>query len=143
MICEELFEMNAFTHLGKTTDYPQDPAEAKLDTFENPAPQRNYLISLNCPEFTTLCPITGQPDFAKIEIHYIPDKLCIESKALKLYLFAFRNIGSFHEAVTNRILDDLVQATSPVWMEIIGDFNMRGGIAIRVHAQHGQRPETV
>lgn len=132
--------MSQFTHLGKTTEYPQDPALATLDTFPNPSPGRNFKIHLDCPEFTTLCPITGQPDFARIEINYIPAAHCVESKALKLYLFAFRNIGSFHEAVTNRILDDLVQATQPVWMEVIGHFNMRGGIAIRVHAEHGKQP---
>jgi len=130
--------MNQFNHLGKTTDYPDHPDKAQLDTFDNPAPGRNYVIQLDCPEFTTLCPITGQPDFARIEINYTPDQKCIESKALKLYLFSFRNIGSFHEAVTNRILDDLVAATQPKWMEIKGDFSVRGGIAIRVRAEHGE-----
>jgi 7-cyano-7-deazaguanine reductase len=129
-----------FKHLGKTTDYPQAPELAELETFPNPAPHRNYLISLDCPEFTTLCPITGQPDFARIEIHYVPDQKCIESKALKLYLFAFRNIGSFHEAVTNRIADDLVQAMAPRWLQVKGIFNARGGIAISVCAEHGQKP---
>lgn len=130
--------MNEFHHLGKTTEYPNHPDQANLDTFENPG-KRAYVISLNCPEFTTLCPITGQPDFARIEINYIPQHKCIESKALKLYLFSFRNIGSFHEAVTNRILDDLVNATAPQWMEVIGHFSARGGISIRVHVQHGEK----
>ncbi|MGV3525652.1 MAG: preQ(1) synthase [Candidatus Sericytochromatia bacterium] len=126
-------------YLGKTTHYPASPEEAVLDTFPNPAPQRPYVIRLNCPEFTSLCPITGQPDFARIEINYIPQTMCVESKALKLYLFSFRNTGSFHEAVTNRILDDLVAVTDPLWMEVIGHFTARGGIAITVHAEHGSR----
>ena len=131
-------QMSELNYLGKTTEYPDHPDKAKLDTFPNPAPGRNYQISLDCPEFTTLCPITGQPDFAHIVINYIPNEKCVESKALKLYLFAFRNIGSFHEAVTNKILDDLVAATAPKWMEVIGNFNMRGGIAIKVSATHGK-----
>jgi 7-cyano-7-deazaguanine reductase len=131
--------MSDLKYLGKTTEYPDHPDKAQLDTFPNPAPGRSYVISLDCPEFTTLCPITGQPDFARIEINYIPNQRCVESKALKLYLFSFRNIGSFHEAVSNRILDDLVRATEPQWMEVIGKFSARGGIAIRVHAQHGQK----
>jgi 7-cyano-7-deazaguanine reductase len=129
-----------FKHLGKTTEYPSTPEAAELETFANPAMGRNYEILLNCPEFTTLCPITGQPDFARIEIKYIPNQKCIESKALKLYLFAFRNIGSFHEAVTNRILDDLVKAMQPTWIQVIGHFSARGGIAITVSAEHGKKP---
>lgn len=131
--------MSDLHYLGKTTVYPDHPDKAVLDTFENPAPGRNYTISFDCPEFTTLCPITGQPDFARIEINYVPGPRCIESKALKLYLFSFRNIGSFHEAVTNRILDDLSKACDPQWMEVIGHFNARGGIAIRVQAATGQK----
>ena len=131
--------MSELHYLGKSTVYPDHPDKAVLDTFANPAPERDYLIQLDCPEFTTLCPITGQPDFARIEISYVPDQNCVESKALKLYLFSFRNVGSFHEAVTNRILDDLVRATAPRWMEVTGHFNARGGIAIRVQASHGQK----
>jgi len=131
--------MSTFKHLGKTTDYPDNPENAILDSFDNPAPGRSYQISLDCPEFTTLCPITGQPDFAHLIINYIPDQKCVESKALKLYLFSFRNIGSFHEAVTNRILDDLVAAIHPKWMEIIGDFSVRGGIGIQITVQHGSK----
>lgn len=127
-----------FKNLGKTSQQPQKPEEADLETFENPAPQRDYVIRLDCPEFTTLCPITGQPDFAHIKINYTPDEKCIESKALKLYLGAFRNIGSFHEAVTNRILSDLVAALNPRWMQVIGNFNVRGGIGIEVVAEHRQ-----
>lgn len=130
----------ALKHLGKTTEYPTHPDQAELDTFDNPSPSRDFIIQLDCPEFTAVCPITGQPDFARIEINYAPDQKCVESKALKLYLFAFRNVGIFHEAVTNRILDDLVKATEPKWMEVIGHFSARGGIAIRVRAQHGEKP---
>lgn len=129
--------MSELNYLGKSTVYPDHPDKAALDTFANPAPERPYLISLDCPEFTTLCPITGQPDFARIEINYQPAKSCLESKALKLYLFSFRNVGSFHEAVTNRILDDLTKACAPRWMEVIGHFNARGGISIRVKAEQG------
>ena len=133
--------MSDMKHLGKTSQQPQSPEKAELDTFPNPAPKRDFIITLDCPEFTTLCPITGQPDFAHIIIQYTPNELCIESKALKLYLGSFRNIGSFHEAVTNRILDDLVEAISPKWMEVMGDFNVRGGIGIQINASHGTRPE--
>lgn len=128
-----------FKYLGNPTPYPTSPDQAQLETFANPAPDRDYLITLNCPEFTTLCPITGQPDFARIEIHYIPADKCIESKALKLYLFSFRNIGSFHEAVTNRIRDDLVKAMAPKWLQVNGYFNARGGIAITVSVEYGNK----
>lgn len=131
--------MSELNYLGKSTVYPDHPDKAVLDTFANPAPERPYLINLDCPEFTTLCPITGQPDFARIEINYQPAQSCLESKALKLYLFSFRNVGSFHEAVTNRILDDLTKACAPRWMEVIGHFNARGGISIRVKAEQGTK----
>ena len=117
-------------------NYPASPAEAGLETFENAHPGRDYEIILDCPEFTALCPITGQPDFGKITIRYVADRQCIESKSLKLYLFAYRNHGAFHEEVTNLILDDLVKACAPRKMTVIGDFNPRGGIAIRVEAHH-------
>ena len=97
---------------------------------------RDYTIEFDCPEFTSVCPITRQPDFAKIKIAYIPDQLCIESKSLKLYLAAFRNVGMFHEEITNRILEDLVAACEPRWMRVIGTMNARGGISIRVTATH-------
>ena len=131
--------MSEMKHLGQKSQQPQHPDEAELDTFANPAPGRDFVITLDCPEFTSLCPITGQPDFAHMIIQYIPNELCIESKALKLYLGSFRNIGSFHEAVTNRILDDLVEALQPKWMEVIGDFSVRGGISICINAQHGRK----
>lgn len=124
------------TLLGKSkTVYPDNPAQAVLEAFPNPKPGRDYWITLDCPEFTALCPITGQPDFARLTIEYIPNRLCVESKALKLYLFSFRNQGTFHEAVTNRILDDLIKAIRPRQARVTGSFNHRGGIAIRVVAE--------
>ncbi|NUP96483.1 MAG: NADPH-dependent 7-cyano-7-deazaguanine reductase QueF [Planctomycetaceae bacterium] len=111
-------------------------ATKQLDTFSNPAPQRDYEIRFECPEFTCLCPKTGQPDFATIRIRYVPDQLCVELKSLKLYLWSFRNDGAFHEAVTNRILDDLVRATQPRKMTVVGDFYVRGGITTVVEASY-------
>jgi 7-cyano-7-deazaguanine reductase len=107
-----------------------------LETFENPKPDRSYEICFECPEFTCLCPRTGQPDFATIRIKYSPAELCVELKSLKLYLWSFRNEGAFHEAVTNQILDDLVAATSPRWMVVEGDFFVRGGIHTVVEARY-------
>ena len=107
-----------------------------LETFKNSHPDRDYQIEMECPEFTCLCPKTGQPDFAELEIRYVPDKICIELKSLKLYLWSFRNEGAFHEKVINNILDDLVQVSSPRWMEIIGVFNVRGGIHTTVSASY-------
>lgn len=112
-----------------------------LNTFNNPEPERNYVISLECPEFTCLCPMTGQPDFAFFNIDYIPDKLCIELKSLKLYLWSYRNEGAYHEAVTNKILSDLASTCSPRWMEVKGKFNVRGGITTTITATYGNRPE--
>jgi 7-cyano-7-deazaguanine reductase len=102
--------------------------QKKLETFPNSNPERDYTIQFQCPEFTCLCPRTGQPDFATIRIEYIPDDLCVELKSLKLYLWSYRNEGAFHEAVTNKILDDLVAAAQPRSMKIVGDFFVRGGI---------------
>jgi len=107
-----------------------------LDTFDNPNPERDYEIAFECPEFTCLCPMTGQPDFAKIEIRYVPNQRCVELKSLKLYLWSFRDEGHFHEAVTNRILDDLVSVTQPRRMTVVGDFYVRGGIRTVVTATH-------
>jgi 7-cyano-7-deazaguanine reductase len=106
----------------------------EIGTFPNPRIGRSYEIFFNCPEFTCVCPMTGQPDFATIEIRYIPDALCVELKSLKLYLWSYRQEGTFHEAVTNRILDDLVAALSPLEMEVVGDFMVRGGIHTKVKA---------
>jgi len=114
---------------------PTKPSK-EIETFENPKPERDYEISFECPEFTCLCPRTGQPDFATFKIIYIPDKLCIELKSLKLYLWSYRNEGAFHEDVTNRILDDLVKACHPKYMKIIGDFNVRGGIHTVITAEY-------
>ncbi|MFN0062425.1 MAG: preQ(1) synthase [Myxococcaceae bacterium] len=107
-----------------------------LETFPNPAPERDYEIAFDCPEFTCLCPKTGQPDFAHFRIRYIPDEKCVELKSLKLYLWSFRNEGAFHEAVTNRILNDLVAATSPRHITVEGDFFVRGGISTKVTVRH-------
>jgi len=108
----------------------------ELETIPNPKPERAYEIRFECPEFTCLCPRTGQPDFATITITYVPDRLIVELKSLKLYLWSFRDEGHFHEAVTNRILDDLVGALSPRRMTVIGDFLVRGGIHTVVRAEH-------
>lgn len=100
----------------------------KIDIFQNPNPKRDYEIKMECPEFTCLCPKTGQPDFAVITVTYVPDKLCIELKSFKLYLWSFRDEGGFHEKVVNQISDDLVSACKPRKLNVIGDFNVRGGI---------------
>ncbi len=120
-------------------DYPDSPEKAKIETFRNAFPKRDYIITFDCPEFTSLCPITGQPDFGHITINYIAKEKCIESKALKLYLFSYRNHNTFHEVAVNTILDDLVAACDPKWMQVIGDFMPRGGIAIHVTAEHGKK----
>ncbi len=103
-------------------------AAKNLQTFENPEPGRDYTINMTIPEFTCLCPMTGQPDFATLHIQYVPDRLCIELKSLKLYIWSYRDQGAFHEAVTNEILSDLVSAFSPRYIKLTADFNVRGGI---------------
>ena len=110
-----------------------------LDTFPNPQPQRDYRIHMEIPEFTCLCPKTGQPDFATIELDYIPDLKCVELKSLKLYMWSFRNEGAFHEAVTNRILDDLAAATKPRYMRVTARFYVRGGVFTTVVAETRKR----
>lgn len=115
----------------------------KLETFPNTAKGRYYLVELETSEFTCLCPATGQPDFADIKISYVPREKIVESKSLKLYLWSFRNEGCFHEHVVNRILDDLVKALDPVWCEVLGRFNARGGIAINVRASSGKKPDGI
>jgi 7-cyano-7-deazaguanine reductase len=117
---------------------PSQPSKT-LETFPNPAPQRDYLIHMEIPEFTCLCPKTGQPDFAALTLDYIPDKRCVELKSLKLYIWSFRDEGHFHEAVTNRILDDLVAATQPRFMRLTARFYVRGGIFTNVVAEHRKR----
>lgn len=110
-----------------------------LDTFPSPRPGRPFEVVFETEEFTCLCPLTGQPDFAKLRILYQPDQLCVESKSLKLYLWSYRDQGAFHEAVTNQILDDLVGATQPFWLRVEGDFLIRGGIRTLVVAEHGRK----
>ena len=114
---------------------PTQPSK-ELETFPNPEPGRDYEIQMTCPEFTCLCPRTGQPDFATLTLTYVPDRLCIELKSLKLYLWSFRNEGHFHEAVTNRILDDLVKACRPRSMKLVADFSVRGGIHTVITVTH-------
>lgn len=125
---------------GKTVP---SQATKQLDTFVNPSPERDYLIAFDAPEFTCLCPITGQPDFAHIFIRYVPEQKCVELKSLKLYLWSYRNEGAFHEKVTNTILDDIVTTIAPRFCEIRGEFFVRGGIATTVLARHGDIPTSL
>ena len=111
----------------------------QLDSFANPRPDRDYLIHMEVPEFTCLCPLTGQPDFATITIDYVADRKCVELKSLKLYMWSFRNEGAFHEALTNQVLDDLVAVTRPRYMRIIAKWYVRGGIFTDIIAQHRKR----
>lgn len=127
--------------LGKKTEYRQDYAPEVLETFENKHQTNDYWVQFNCPEFTTLCPITGQPDFGEIIIKYIPDVRMVESKSLKLYLFSFRNHGDFHEDCVNIIMKDLVKLMDPRYIEVTGIFKPRGGISIFLFANYG-RPGT-
>jgi 7-cyano-7-deazaguanine reductase len=119
---------------------PSRPAR-RLDAVANPHPDRDYEVAMAIPEFTCLCPITGQPDFATIRIRYVPDQHLVELKSLKLYIWSYRDEGAFHEDVTNRILDDLVAALRPRWAEVTGDFNVRGGIKTEIRTTYGKRPE--
>ncbi len=114
---------------------PSTPSK-DLETFDNPQPERDYTIRIRMPEFTCLCPKTGQPDFAELDLEYVPNERCVELKALKMYIWSFRDEGAFHEAVTNRILDDLVAATAPRFMRLTADFNVRGGVYTKVIAEH-------
>ena len=118
---------------------PSKPSK-NLETFPNPNPERDYEISFEAPEFTCLCPMTGQPDFATIRIRYVPDELCVELKSLKLYLWSFRDEGAFHEAVTNRIANDLIALLDPRLIEVEGDFYVRGGIKTIVRVTHSKDP---
>jgi len=121
---------------------PKKQPSRRLVTFPNPRPGRDYVIRHACPEYTALCPVTGQPDFGTIVVSYVPAKLCIELKSLKLYLWSFRDEGHFFEQVTNQILDDLVAATKPKRMTVVGRFNVRGGIWTRVVARYGSDSRT-
>ena len=117
-----------------------------LETFPNPRPGRNFVIAIDCPEFTCLCPKTGQPDFATLLLEYVPDRLCVELKSLKLYVWSFRNEGAFHEAITNRIVDDLASVLDPHFIRLTAKFNVRGGIYTTVVAEQarpGWRPSAV
>ncbi len=111
-----------------------------LESFPNPTPERDYEIRFECPEFTCLCPKTGQPDFATFRVRYVPDRKCVELKAWKLYLWSFRSVGAFHEKVTNTICDDLVALLQPRFLEVEGEFNVRGGIYTTVVCRHGTPP---
>jgi len=124
-------DLNGLTLLGRRAK-----PRKKLETFPNHHPDRDYVISLRTDEFTCVCPKTGQPDFAKLTIQYIPDKKIIESKSLKLYLWSYRNEGAFHEHVTNVILDDLVKVLAPRWCKVMADFAVRGGISITIEAEY-------
>ena len=120
-------------------NYPNSPGGARLEAFENVYADRVYVIEFDCPEYTSLCPVTGQPDFGHIIVRYVPDKKCIESKSLKLYLYSFRNTNTFHEESVNTILDAVVKTCSPRRAEVIGRFRPRGGIAINVKATYGDK----
>jgi 7-cyano-7-deazaguanine reductase len=132
-------EQEGLKSLGGNTVYADDYAPQVLETFENQHPDNDYWVQFNCPEFTTLCPITGQPDFAEIKIMYIPDKRMVESKSLKLYLFSFRNHGDFHEDCVNTIMKDLIQLMDPKYIEVRGLFTPRGGISIYPYANYGRK----
>ncbi len=134
-------EQDNLQALGRKSQIPDNYAPEVLEAFENRFPERDYWVQFNCPEFTTLCPITGQPDFAEVKILYIPDRRMVESKSLKLYLFSFRNHGDFHEDCINTILDDLVRLMNPRYIEVKGIFVPRGGISIHPYVNYG-RPGT-
>ena len=132
-------ENEKLTLLGGKTEYKNDYAPEVLETFENKHPGNDYWVTFDCPEFTSLCPITGQPDFVTIRIDYIPAMKMVESKSLKLYLFSFRNHGAFHEDCVNIIMKDLVRLMDPKYLEVTGIFTPRGGISIYPYANYGRR----
>lgn len=127
-------ELQGLTLLGQSQTQPQ----RKLETFPNRHPNRRYTVKLETNEFTAVCPMTGQPDFATIRVEYIPNERIVESKSFKLYIWSFRNEGIFHEHVTNVILDDMIEALDPHWCRVVGEFSVRGGIAITVTAEHSR-----
>ena len=131
-------EQDQLQALGTKTEYRDDYAPEVLETFENRHPDNDYWVRFNCPEFTSLCPITGQPDFAEIRIAYVPAERMVESKSLKLYLFSFRNHGDFHEDCVNTIMKDLVKLMQPKYIEVKGIFTPRGGISIWPYANYGK-----
>ncbi len=133
-------EMNTVSLLGnKNTNYPDDYCPDVLETFINKHQDNDYFVKFNCPEFTSLCPITGQPDFATIYISYVPDIKMVESKSLKLYLFSFRNHGDFHEDCINIIMKDLIKLMEPKYIEVWGKFTPRGGISIDPYCNYGKK----
>lgn len=134
-------EIEGLSLLGGETNYKDNYAPEVLEAFDNKHQDRDYWVTFNCPEFTSLCPITGQPDFATIHISYIPDVKMVESKALKLYLFSFRNHGAFHEDCMNIIMKDLIALMNPRYIEVVGIFTPRGGISIYPYTNYG-RPGT-
>ena len=134
-------ENEGLKSLGSKTQYRMDYAPEVLESFVNKHPDNDYWVRFNCPEFTSLCPITGQPDFAEIRISYIPDVRMVESKSLKLYLFSFRNHGDFHEDCVNTIMKDLIKLMDPKYIEVWGKFTPRGGLSIDPYANYG-KPDT-
>jgi 7-cyano-7-deazaguanine reductase len=130
----EKSDLEGLTLLGRGAK----PAK-RLETFPNHHPERDYVVTLRTDEFTCVCPATGQPDFARLTLQYIPDRKIVESKSLKLYLWSFRNQGVFHEHAANAILDDLVKALAPRWCKVTADFAVRGGVSISIEAEHGKR----
>lgn len=132
-------ELQGISQLGaQRTAYSTDYAPEVLESFSNKHPEHDYFVKFNCPEFTSLCPVTGQPDFATIYISYVPDKLLVESKSLKLYLFSFRNHGDFHEDCVNIIMKDLIRLLQPKYIEVWGKFLPRGGLSIDPYCNFGQ-----
>ncbi len=131
-------QLDSLSLLGNKTEYKQDYAPQMLEAFENKHRENDYWVTFDCPEFTSLCPITNQPDFATIRIDYIPDIKMVESKSLKLYLFSFRNHGSFHEDCVNIIMKDLIELMDPKYIEVTGIFTPRGGISIYPYANYGR-----
>lgn len=129
--------------LGAQTGSPTSPDEAVLETVANPTPEHDYVVRFTCPEFTSICPVTGQPDFAHLVIDYIPEKKLVESKSLKLYLTSFRNHGDFHEACTMRIAQKIIEVAMPRWLRIGGYWYPRGGIPIDIFFQTGELPKGV
>lgn len=138
---KDVTDVEGLKHLKSGgTAYRQTLDPALLDTFPNPRPGRTYTVRFESAEVTSLCPVTGQPDFYRVEIAYVPAGRCLESKSLKLYLFSFRDAGLFAEDLANRLLDDLVAACAPAWMRVACTMNPRGGISLAVEAEHGRRP---
>lgn len=134
-------EYRSLSQLGQMTDLPASPDEAVLEVVDNPYPDMDYLVRFSCPEFTSICPVTGQPDFARLVIDYVPDACMVESKSLKLFLGSFRNHGAFHEDCTLTIARRLIEAMEPRWLRIGGYWYPRGGIPIDVFWQTGAPPE--